>query len=269
MKYFQMNALVLSLALTVSIALAAQAQPVSVSVYTIRDNRVSNLGDSQSPSVQHDAGLTIELLLRGFPIESATHWGHVTLAAKDEHGKSLAYKPGFYDEDTQYVQLNREQMWFFRNDAPRNEISVEVKLDPPSRTARTIKLKGELKIKNSQTTDVVVNDLAGMTGKDIDSPILKSAGASIRVMKHNPQDSSAYLQLQITDPHKTIIETNLINANGEKVNVGRSWFGMGHITTLTLSSFEPIPPNARLNISVETEKTETTVPIMLKDVPLP
>lgn len=265
-----MNVFALGLVFLSSVLSAGGDEPVSVSLMSISEARFREIKADKKHQFA-EQNLKVTLFLQGPKVAKATHWGHVQLTgARDDTGKQLKIKSGFKKPDKSYIEINREQMWFFNDNPPKDGIKVELELDPSARSStKLVAFEGEVKLKSSKKEEVVVDGLESLVGKAIDHPVLASAGLAVSVIKYKPENRSEYIKLKVTGPKEAIDGFSLIDGQGKKVSNSKMWSERGGSTVLSLGGNKPLADGAKLKIIAETGKSEVVVPFKLENVDLP
>lgn len=267
MTTFRMTML---LAVSAMLALPASAradEAIKVSPFTVSESREATMHELARDK---SSSLTLTLLLEGEAIKSVTHLGavEVTAAADDKGNRLEGLSRGF---STRFGKINREHMWFFMDEKPRDKIKVDVRLEAPPRSAKALRgVAGSIKLRKVQTTDVFIGDLASKVGKQVDHAALKKLGVTLQIEKYEPQNRGEYIEFKLTDPKELVVDYALVDAKGEAINRAASAFGFGDSKTVDLGGgSKAAPANARLKLIVTTEQEEISVPFEVKAIELP
>jgi hypothetical protein len=156
---------------------------------------------------------------------------------------------------------------------------VDMQLTPGARTAKSIaKLTGSVTaIVGGKETPVVVPDVTSILGKAVENAILKKAGVTLAVL--DPKDKKVFgagaganlVAYTLEGNAGVVLNVELVDDKGAVVPTmgGSSQMGNGPvIRELTVQS-KTLPDKAGLKITVLEDAKTVTVPIDLKDIPLP
>jgi hypothetical protein len=249
----------------------AATEPVAVRVLEVEESRHLDVGNSAERHVSHSTGLKLTLELSGAPIETATGCGVLKLEkAVDDRGNSLLGDPGSLQRSNlaTFEKINREQMWFFADVKPKDKIKVEIVLNPATRSAATLKvLTGSIRV--GRSTDITFADLAAKVGKPLEDKALADAKVSLTLTKVSDK-GNADVSYTMSDPNGYVADVRLVDASGKDVTRGRSSMRFGNMSSYTVQAGTgPTPAGVKLVVALMTPATVLTVPIDLKDVPLP
>jgi hypothetical protein len=261
----------LVLAALTAVQAGGATEPVAVRVLAVEESRRLDVGTSAERAVFHSNGLKLTVELSGAPIETATGCGALKLEkALDDKGKSLLGDPGSLHRSNlaTFEKINRDQMWFFADVKPKDKIKVEIELNPATRSAVTLKaLTGSIRV--GRSTDIAFPDLPAKVGKPLEDKALADAGVSLTLTKAGDKGSSE-VSYTMNDPNGYVAEVRLVDASGKDVTRGRSSMRFGNLNSHTVEAGSgPMPAGVKLVVALMTPATVLTVPIDLKDVPLP
>ena len=242
--------------------------PVGVRVLSVDESRHVDVGPAAEKSMFASAGLKLTLELSGPPIETATGVGALKLdQAVDDQGNSLLAEHGSLQQShlAKFQKIDRDRMWFFAKEKPKDRIKVELELKPAARSAAKLKsVTGSIRVGTS--TEIFFTDLSAKTGKPLEDKALADAKVSITLTKV----TDAGISYSMTDPNGYVADVGLVDAAGKDASRGRWSMSMGALSTYNIDA-KPgaIAAGARLVVSLMTPARVVTVPIDLKDVPLP
>lgn len=229
-------------------------------------------------------GIELTLHVDGAGVKDARQVGRIKVTkATDDAGTDLTKKTGDVPmQDTEHFDDVREpqSFGFGNNEKKQSGFDVNLKLPAPSaRSAKSIKLlSGSLQvIAGGEKKIVEIKTLKDHYGKKLDDPALKAAGISFTladpskpmsgVMSFGEKGKS--LTATLEGSLDTMGEVNVVNASGEKLNMGRSWSDEGGKRMMTYDLKEQLPADAKLTIEVFPGQKILTVPFEFKDVKLP
>lgn len=228
------------------------------------------------------AGLELELTLSGPEMLETKGIRTTVKSATDDTGKPLPAKENRFSSDG-FDDLQKK-LGGFGGDKKADEFQVKLEFGNPPRAAKAIKaLSGtiELLIPKMDPASVVSASFAKDAGKPIDNPVLKAAGVELTLQppgtKPKPAGGFGFggggendLSYQIKDPKGKVASVEFFDAGGKKLESnGRSSFGAGGAKSVSMSFNAKPPADAVAKIYVVTDKSIITVPVELKDVPLP
>jgi hypothetical protein len=255
--------------MTVSVPARADGPAsVAVRVLSVDESRHVDVGPSTEKSMFPSAGLKLIVELSGPPVQTATGFGALKLdQALDDQGNSLLVDHGSFQQSrlAKFEKIDRERMWFFAKEKPKDKIKVELELKPAARSAARLKsVTGSIRVGTS--TDISFADLSSKTGKPLDDKALADANVSITLTKV----ADTGISYSMTDPNGYVADVGLVDAAGKDASRGRWSISMGALSSYNIDA-KPgaIAAGARLVVSLMAPATVVTVPIDLKDVPLP
>jgi hypothetical protein len=241
---------------------------VAVRVLSVDESRHVEVGPSAERLFSHPVGLKLTLELSGPAIEAATGFGALKLdQAVDDQGNSLLGDHGSLQQSNlaKFQKIDRERMWFFASEKPKDRIKVDVELKPATRSAARLKsVIGSIRVGTS--TEVFFTDLSAKAGKPLEHKALADAKVSITLTKV----ADTGISYSMSDPNGYVADVGLVDASGKDASRGRWSMSLGALSSYNIDA-KPgaIPAGARLVVSLMTPATVLTVPIDLKDVPLP
>ncbi len=251
------------IATTASVTLAE----LKVETFRVSESRIVQVKKLKSDKTfSQSSSLTVQLLISGPEVEAFSHYAQIQpTEARDDSGQSLVRKQSPFGQN-QFRELNREQMWFFEDNPPKDQIKIDVNLMAPTRKATKIKvLKGSLQLQSSITKAVT---FPAKITKAINDKVLKAAGVVIEITQVNKTKGS--IQLKTRDPKK-LVHGNLeiLDAKGKKISQGYSSFGFNNQRTITLDTNGKLPAGSIVRVLIVESRKTIDVPFELKDIPLP
>lgn len=247
--------------------------------------------------------LTLTVELRGKPVAAATHYGKVRIArATTDAGASSAgavasakgdthtsptaslaltlaadYRVGLADPRTEFVMIDRDSMNFGQPEASADHITVEVRFDPPPRSAtHIVELAGALELRTGQPREVVIEGVAAGTTRAVEDPTLAEAGLKVELV--DSSQKSGYLlagepgksvTLRVSGNVDALLDVDLVSAANEPLYASQMTSTSDAMTVIVLEDDAKLPPDARLRLSVAVGTSTVAVPFSFKDIPLP
>ena len=267
--------ILLPAALAVTLAHAAFAE-VKVAVGDINDKRTTG---------KFFAGLEIELKLSGPELAEAKGIRTTVKSATDDTGKALPEPGNRFGSKGGFEELQKAFGGGFSNEKKADEFQVKLEFGNPPRTAKAIKeLSGtiELLIPAKDPAAVISASVAKDAGKPLDNAALRAAGVEFTLRKPGAAEKKPSgfsfggslgendLGYEIKDPKNKIASVEFFDASGKKLESnGRMSSGSNESKTVSITFNAKPPADAVAKIYVVTEKSVITVPLALKDVPLP
>ena len=255
-------------------ALAADVVVKVMEVTEIRQEKLIKPDDDMFMSGQCEPGLTLKLELSGAAAGQATHWGMVSLKeATDDSGKKLTVRTDTFDNLTEeYSEINREMMFFGREEAGKDKLELELPLTLPARKAGALKaVTGELKLRVGKPAEVLVKDPQSLAGKELDDATLAKADLKIKVLGKDQfgTDAGSAVFLQVGGTRDALLDCALLDGSGEELMVGVMTMGGTNHDSVTIDASDKLPKGVVLRLTVAEGLTEQSVKLELRDVPLP
>lgn len=248
---------------------------VKVTVGDINDKRTTG---------KFFAGLEIELKLSGPELADAKGIRTTVKSATDDTGAALPKAENRFGGDG-FEELQKAFGGGFGGEKKADEFQVKLEFGNPPRSAKSVKtLSGsiELLIPKQDPASIITASVAKDAGKPIENPVLKAAGVefTLRAPGAAAKKTSAFnlgggsgendLGYEIKDPKNKVASVEFFDAGGKKLESnGRMSSGFNDSKTVTISFNAKPPADAVAKIYVVTDKSVVTVPLDLKDVPLP
>ena len=230
------------------------------------------------------AGLEIELKLSGPELAEAKGIRAVVKSATDDAGNPLPKKEDHFSEDG-FQELRKAFGGGFGGEKKADEFQVKLEFGNPQRSAKSIRaLTGsiELLIPKQDPASVIAASFAKDAGKPLDNPALKAAGVEFTLRTPGAAGRKASvpgfgggggendLGYEIRDPKNKVASVEFFDVGGKKLESnGRMSSGFNDSKTVTVSFNAKPPTDAVARIYVVTDKSVVTIPLDLKDVPLP
>lgn len=248
-------------------ALAPLNEDVKVTPLNINESRYAQL-DKSEQNLMGMGGLNIEVRLQGQAVAQATKVGNVKITkAVDNLGNSLARESHSGFRDGMDV-IDRDSR--FGPERADDETQVSLSLKPSARAAMQIALlEGTVTLSVTKVAKVEISgkDLNNLIGKKIESPVLENAGISVEVLKMN--SGGSLITMKVVDKKELLSEMDVIGPDGESLKQGHSSGGFGGVSTTELFGSGRISDDAKLVLSVETDRQDREVPFKLENLPLP
>lgn len=248
-------------------ALAPLNEDVKVTPLNINESRYAQL-DKSEDDMMGMGGLTIEVRLQGEAVAQATKVGNVKITkAVDNLGKSLARESHSAFNDRMEV-IDRDSR--FGPKRADDETHVSLSLKPSARAALQIAvLEGTVTLSVTKVAKVEISgkELNNLIGKKIESPVLANAGISVEVSKVN--SGGSLITMKVVDKKELLSDMDVIGADGGSLKEGHASGGFGGVTTTELFGSEGFSDDAKLVLSVETDRQDLQVPFKLENLPLP
>ncbi len=281
-----MHMKVLLLIAVVSAATPAAASDIKATVAEVTDQRSTG---------QFFNNLEIKLRLVGDDAPSIRGIKTTVTKAVDDTGRSLVMEE---EKDDRFEAVG---------DGRGNQAEVKLKLKNPARKASVVKeVAGELQVfmpGQDPAATVLVKGFMKTVGKPVSDPSLAKAGVSVTVLSKKEYEMlkkeeekkandaaqkkglsqammqafeglfSAFFQVgendlifRTGDPSGKLIDLEVVDAKGARV---KSFSSMRSHDVRVLSYQEPVPADAQLKISLQTDGSVVSVPLRLVDVALP
>ena len=266
--------ILLPAALAASLACAAFAE-VKVTVGDISDKRTTG---------KFFAGLEIQLKLSGPELAEAKGIRTTLKSATDDTGKALPEPENRFGSKGGFEELEKAFGGGF-GEKKADEFQVKLEFANPPRTAKAIKeLSGtiELLIPAKDPAAVISASVAKDAGKPLDNAALRAAGVEFTLRKPGTAEKKPTgfnfggslgendLGYEIKDPKNKIASVEFFDASGKKLESnGRMSSGSNESKTVSITFNAKPPADTVAKIYVVTDKSVVTVPLNLKEIPLP
>ncbi len=263
--------------------LAASAAVLAHSAFAEVKVTVGDINDKRTTG-KFFAGLEIELKLSGPELAEAKGIRTTVKDAADDTGKPLAKAENRFGGDG-FEELQKAFGGGFSDDKKADEFQVKLEFANPPRAAKAIKaLNGsiELLIPAKDPAAVITASVAKDADKPLENAVLKAAGVEITLRKPGKEEKKDAgfgfggslgendLGYVIKDAKGKVASVEFCDAAGKKLESnGRMSSGFAGSKTVTITFNAKPPADAVAKIYVVTDKSVVTVPIALKDIPLP
>ncbi len=212
-------------------------------------------------------GLKLVLEVQGEDVAHASHFGMLELAnAADDKGGQLKLNEdafGFHDMRTEFVEIDRDRMFFGEDKPPKDLIRVELPFESPARAASAIAVRGKLQLKRVETVDVLVPTTIG----DVKNEQLDKLGVKVKIVKPDDNDTFSY---EVTGKLDALNAAQLVTAAGEPLETGGGMsMSDGEKLSRDISLNKPLPADTKLKLSLVTKAENVPVTFELKDLKLP
>ncbi len=244
---------------------------------TVTVERVEEFRSKAIDGKADDGGLSslmVHVLVKGERIAGAVRFGELTFKATDDKGNELKMRAGVTDgKNLQEVDRSGRSP---EESLPSDTIRLELMMDAPPRAATQVaKLEGSVKLVVGTRAQVVVDAPQDKVNKEIEDGALKAAGVKVMLMSFNPRGGAGlgvYARFRVIGKGWAIVEMAALDDQGKVRSIGGGGgSGVGVVPSITYEIFgeQPLPEGSKLRLTVLTDVKEITVPIEIKDVPLP
>ena len=242
-------------------------QVTALEIFDVRHSRLSSKPKSGLRFSSEQPGLKLVVEVQGADVARASHFGMLEVAAaaddKDHPLKLNEDALGFHDPRKEMVEIDREQMFFGEEDAPKDAIRIEIPFESPARPATAISVRGKLQLKRIDTVDVVVAATPG----DVTHEQLEKLGVKLKIIK--PEEGNDFIY-EVTGKLDALHDAELVDAQGKAIESnGRSSMSDGETLRREISLEKPTPADAKLKLSLVVKAENLAVPFDLKDLKLP
>ena len=253
-----------------------QVQVIEIREVRGRDLR-STTTQPQSGSAQpaRPSRLTVTIELAGKAAGKAVRYGHVHVAkAEYEPSKALKVREGVGTDmhpHDRFVDVDREAMYFWEKEKPKDRIRVDLQFEPAPRSAKAIKtLSGTLKLFTVESRkQATIADILSKKGATLEDELLKSAGLSVKVVRAE----SKRITIEITGKTDDLLDVALTTAQGKLIDVAMmvssATVASGTTVLRSLEPWSAVPTDARLVLTVALGAQTVEVPFSFTNVPLP
>jgi len=279
---------ILSIAIFLFICLPEYAKAITTArLVSVTERRCSFLLEkSESKDVvrskfvdfSRDPMLILSIELQGEDVMQAIRFGKLGIStAKDDKGRILKQIVGGYNNPVDsFVKINRIMMFgmmFMRqSDIPKDRIRFDLHLELSSREAKKIELiKGSVKLKTGETTDVIIDSMKSKEGSAINNKILQGCGVAIKINPDpNGEEGAKSVSFEAQGNLNNILAINLLDATGFKLDIiSRGSHGSDERRSYTLETDTVLGEDAKIALTMVTRQQTITIPFEFKDVPLP
>jgi hypothetical protein len=258
------------------------AGDVTVKVLKIAETRHKDVaaskggGRSAMANPFDTSKLAVTIELAGKAIEKAVKYGYIKItSATTDGGDKLevlgSNEFGSHNESS-YSDINREFMYSWNEEKPKDRIKFDLAFKAPPRGVTGIAaIRGVLKVLTVDEVKTVTFDgIRSKQGSALASPVLQQAGVTVKVLEPAKNaDSSKSVRLEMMDPGDVVHELKLVTVSGEDINASKMTMTVGSMKQIQLDSWEPLPKDVRLKVSVAVGQEVVEVPISLNNLPLP
>ena len=222
--------------------------------------------DAEPSFTAERPGMKLVLEVQGDDVARASHYGMLELAgATDDKGGQLKLNEdalGFHDMRKEFVEIDRDQMFFGDDKAPKDLIRIELPFESPARGAATISVRGKLQLKKVETVDILVPATLG----DVKNDQLEKLGVKVKIVKPDDDDTFSY---EATGKLDTIHEAVLVSGDQPVETSGSSWMKTGEELHRDISLVKPLGADVKLKLSLVVKAENVPVTFELKDLKLP
>lgn len=262
------TAMLINLAFLLPMPVSTEVPKVTaVEIVDLRRADLKPKSDDQPRFSFDRPGLKVVIEIQGEDVAKASHYGMLTFeSATDNTGAKLKLNEdafSFRDARTEFITIDRSQMFMGEKDAPKDVIRVDLPFESPARAAAAISLRGKLEVKKIATVELQVATTPG----PVESAELKAAGAKLEIVKSDDDKVFAY---KLTGKLDAVFEAIVTDAQGKPIETnGSSSSGGRESSTREIYLESPLPADAKLRIAVVTKSEVAAVKIELKDIKLP
>lgn len=248
------------------------ATAANVTVHEIADFRRVRPNEKPNPNglrvvSGERPGLKLVIDLHGPDAISASHYGMFELeSAADDKGAKLKLADDaltFNDLRKEMLEVDRERMFVFDENPPKDAIRIELPFENPNRGAAAISIRGRLQLKRVATLAVLVPAKVGAVVNDQ----LEKAGVKIKIKKPGQPNGFSY---EISGKTDMLNAAQLVDAAGKPIETN------GSATSESGSKIErevylenPVPSGTQLKLDLVTKAETIPLTIDLKDIKLP
>lgn len=247
---------------------AADCKIVLHEVNDLRRVRPNEKPDPDRMVMNNDKpGLKVVFDLVGPDAGAASHFGMVEIeSATDDKGGKLKRDEeafGFHDMFKEMVEVDRDQMFMFDHNAPKDAVRVELQFQNPPRSAATVSVKAKMRLRKVATATVRVPAKPG----EVKDEKLAKAGIKLTIKKADEEGS---FEFEASGALDMLHGAMLVTAGGEPIETnGGSTMSSGDEVQRNWSLREKLPADAQLKLDLVTTSEMLAVPVELKDVKLP
>lgn len=249
-----------------------KSSAAKVTIHEVTDFRRVRPNEKPSPNERivvsgERPGLKLVIDLQGSDAAAASHFGMFELesAADDKGGKLKLAEDAltFHDLRKEMIEVDRDQMFMFDHNPPKDAIRIELPFENPARGAAAVSVKGKLQLKRVATEEVLVPTKIG----DVTNEKIEKAGLKIKIKKASTAGSFAFMIAGKTD---MLNAATIVDAAGKPIETnGSSTSEMSSSIEKEIYISQPLPADAQLKLDLVTKAETVAVPIDLKDVKLP
>ena len=266
-------AVVLSAWLICSAQQPATKMPAGVKVAVAAVEETRRKAFVGKPRGGAPAGLKLTINVTGTLPAKALRYGFVTVGeAVDDKGNGLAKTKTIFDRRQRegFVTIGS-----WKRSGVKDGFQFELYLAETKRQASKLaRLTGSLKLLTGRkTVEVVVKDVKGLTGKAVDDASLTAAGLKLKVVETKAgfmSDPARQVSFTLTGNEHAILGMTLVDAAGKRIRTSHGWSSSRTGPKVHfLSTMKKLPEKVALKLTVLMGAKATTVPLALKDIPLP
>ena len=214
-------------------------------------------------SIPPELKLTLHVV--GDAAAKAKRFGRVKITkAVDDTGENLIKTSSTFSRSEGMATVDK-----WKKQGVTNGFSVELKLKPSARKAAKIStLKGSfVLLTGGKIVDVTIADVVAHAGKEVKDAALAEAGVKLKISSQTKGGKVAYTVEGNTD---VVVGAELVDAAGKVVRSFGGWQQSGKGPKVY--SRRPqgkMPEKVGLKLTILKGAKSVTVPINLKDIPLP
>jgi len=259
------------------------AQEITVSPARISETRSGDIMPPDQTSHTSMDGLTLTLHIAGEGVRTASTYGKIEIAeAVDDTGKNLKPEEGaFYVPDEFQPTVSEFDRMMRENEGKADDnagFNIELKLLASAREAKTLRtVKGQFQVRaGGEKRTVKATQLLQKIGKPLEDPALKEAGVEISFIDPKTKESMFFggddansLAIRAKGSFDNIADVHVTSAAGEDVTQGNYSSTSNAEKTIVYNLSTPLTDDMTLAVDLLIGQETITVPIDLKDIPLP
>jgi hypothetical protein len=255
-----------------------KVQPVSISESRQLKLKTEEKKDAGFSFSTNEPELTLQIELVGPAAGAATHWGKLKIkTARVDHGDALELRPaGYHDPSEDFVQIDRNMMFFGQDTPSADQLLLDLKFNCPPRAATKLSLlEGQLALRVGKRKTVLVDGLRAKEGQAVEDQILKAAGVSLRLTKPAsegfmaPDEPTKSITFKLAGVLDAVLEVDVVDAGGKSIKAGHMSSGSDTEMSYVVQSEDTLPADAKLKLTVITDRRDVEVPFRLENIPLP
>ncbi|MCG3137732.1 MAG: hypothetical protein HJJLKODD_01582 [Phycisphaerae bacterium] len=223
------------------------------------------------PGQAAQLAVTVELI--GAQLAQVVQYGQLKInSAADDQGQPLkAPEESFSTISSGMQEVDRQSMYFWYEEVPTDRIQFDLIFEPTARTAKQIKtIDAAIQLNLvAEKRQIVFENPTGLADQKLTHADLEAAKLNISLGKSEGEEAKNTIKLQINGSRDGLIDAELQDASGKKLETSRMTWSMGDNTEMSLQSWEPLPEGVKLVLTVGIGQQTLNVPIKLENINLP
>ncbi|MGF1582646.1 MAG: hypothetical protein ACFCD0_25260 [Gemmataceae bacterium] len=248
--------------LTTALLGTASFEDGRVELATLTEERGGTIG--KKPSSFHE--LEIALRVEGF--KNARTYGNINVTeAKTNTGEDLVRRR---EAGKYYITNVKEFKVLSDYEKMKNRFQVDLVLQPSSRQAKTIDLKGTFDILiGGHETNIEFPNIRSLEGKTLEHKDFKASGLKITIGKPR-RDAEKRIEYTVTG-NSILSKITLVDAEGKAIKISGSGAAGSYYSSYSYwkRTVEPIPEDAKLRVTIFKDGKIKTIPFEFTNVDLP